>query len=415
MSDPFVIVIGGQIFRGWTSARLKRSRKDLTGSLTVDVFFTFMPKNPVMRGVSSGKEIQVYVGGHLAFNGVIDKRGAGGKKGEGGASVSSTISSDAYRVTITARGKTKYLVQSSHDHPTGQMKNASVAEAVRELTKNFGIRIDDQSGDSDKIERVTFRDGAPVFSEIHRWTRENNILAYEGRDGTLKLEKAGNGREGEPLILGDNILEFSSEQSEDEQNNKITVKGQRTDPKVMGKAAIKRKIEITDSSMKGYSPLVIQITGDATDIRLRKRAKLESDRRQQDSKEVSVEVFHVQSRTGQPWDLGLRHYVEIPPENIFDVFEVTDLEYEVDAKDKLKTKLTLSPVPSSEGGTKAVSDAQAYGNARRAQIGVGYEPGLYPSPWSIGPVQFAINAAVDFAASFQPPPLTLPRTSDDNV
>lgn len=410
MTDPFVIVIGGQVFRGWTSARLKRSRKDLTGSLSIEVFFTNMPKAPVMRGVTAGKEIQVYVGGHLAFNGTIDKRGGKGKKGEGGASVSSSISAESYSVTITARGKTKYLVQSSHDHKSGQMKDATPADAVRELTKNFGVQVDDKSGDSDKIERIVFRDGAPVYSEIHRWTRENNIIAYEARDGKLKLDKAGNGPQGEPLVLGDNILEFSSEQSEDEANNKIIVKGQRTDPKVMGKAAVKRKIEITDNSIAGYSPLIIQITGDATDVRLKKRAKLESDRRQQDSKEVTLTVFHVQSRTGEPWDLNMRHYVEIPPENIFDEFEVTDLEYEVDAKDKLRTKLTLSPVPAGEGGKKSVGDLQAYGNARRSQIGVGYEPGQYPSPWAIGPVQFSITTAVKFAAQFVAPLLTLPRS-----
>ena len=54
-------------------------------------------------------------------------------------------------------------------------------------------------------------------------------------------------------------------------------------------------------------------------------------------------------RPAQPWDIGNTHYVEVPPEGIFDMFECTELTYHVDAEKELKTTLTLSPPPSGGG------------------------------------------------------------------
>ena len=66
-------------------------------------------------------------------------------------------------------------------------------------------------------------------------------------------------------------------------------------------------------------------------------------KRSSESKKITIEVFHVQSPSGAPWDIGNVHYVEVPPEGIFDMFECTQLTYHVNAEKELKTTLTLSP------------------------------------------------------------------------
>ena len=71
------------------------------------------------------------------------------------------------------------------------------------------------------------------------------------------------------------------------------------------------------------------------------------NKRNSESKKITIEVFHVQSPSGQPWDIGNTHYVEVPPEGIFDMFECTELTYHVNAEKELKTTLMLSPPPSS--------------------------------------------------------------------
>ncbi len=321
----------------------------------------------------------------------IDRRnGKGKKKKETGKeddkddktfSRSVSIGKDAYSITITARGKTKRLIDSSHDHETGTMKDVKPTDIVRRLAKNFKVEIDDQAGEAEKIEKARFRDGASPLSEIVRFTRPHNLLAYETREGKLKVAKPEDQPSGVDLVMGENILEFSAEQGEDQENSEITVKGQRTGSKNHGKDAIQRKKTAKQSgNSEDYAPYTVQLDGDATDERLKKRLELENRQRQEASKTITVDVFHVQNDKGDPWDIDVKHYVECPPENIYEVMIVDELEYDVQNKDTIKTSLTLVADAKSKGGR---SDSQAKGQARQAKMGVANVPGLYPDPWEI--------------------------------
>lgn len=401
MAAPFRIFIEGQELVGYTRASLERKKKDLTGSLTVDVFFTHLPSAPVMSQAMRGKEITVYVGGNLAFTGKVDKRNGTGKKAKSGAGeapesggeVSYTIGKDEYTVSITARGKTKALIGSSHTHKTSQMLQPKTKQVAETLTEDFDITIVYDAEDLD-LDKANFRDGAMVLDEIDRLCTENGFFRYETPDGKLKITESKNMPKGEDIILGDNILTFRAEQSEDEANSKITVKGQRTKKEIWGKDAVNR-IKITeDKWVKTISPIVIQHYGDATDKALERRARFEANKRSSQSKEITVEVFHVQSRNGDPWDIGVKHYVEIPPEGIFDDFECVGVKYEVDAKSTLKTTLTLSPPPDAGQGGGGSSPR---GQSRRAQLGVPLQPGSYPDPWT-GPSLFDVPVIGDALA-----------------
>ncbi|ATQ67919.1 MULTISPECIES: hypothetical protein [Methylosinus] len=398
MADPFEVRVGGQKLVGWTSAKLSRRRKDLTGSLTLECFYGSIPETPVLRNVKAGAEIQALVGGSVAFTGKIDMRNGRGKKRKTADATgdksdetfqrSVSIGRDAYSVTITARGETKRLIDSSHDHPTGTMKQVSPGDVVRGLVKNFGVKFVDASGANIKLEKARFRDGAPVVGEIHRFTKEHNLIVNETRDGTLQMTKPGNEPRGVDLILGQNILEFSAEQSEDVANSSITVKGQRTGSAQYGSAAVNRSVTAKQSgSSSDYSPFMVQITGDATDERLKARLQIENRERQEQSKNITVDVFHVQDAAGAPWDIGVKHYVEVAPEGIYDDFVVDELEYEVDASGTLKTTLTLVAA-ANDGDGQARSDSRAKGDARRAAAGISASPGLYPDPWTIGKMIF---------------------------
>ena len=413
MADPFEIHVAGRKFTGWTKATLKRQRDALTGSLTVDCFYGSTPTTPVIREVKAGAKIEVKVAGRIAFTGSIDKRAAkgSGKKGKkgnsdgasdggdaSGGSASASIDKDSYTVTITARGKTKRLVDASHQHKTGTIRNTTPGEIVRELAKPFGVEVEDKANDKTKIERATFRDGHRVEREVSRWASEANLHAFETREGKLRIAKPGEEDRGVDLILGQRILSFSSEQSEDQSHSEVTVKGQRTDPKVHGKDAINRKVTAKLEGNGGgsaFNPLITQLAGDATDERLKARAKVEQRRREEAAAEITVEVFAVTqdgSPSGEPWDIAVRHYVEVPPENVFDDFVVTELTYEVSAggdngSASYKTTLELKPATKGEGSGR--SDSEARGAARRASLGVKNEPTLYPDPWEIGSLIFS--------------------------
>ncbi|KRR21364.1 hypothetical protein CQ14_06860 [Bradyrhizobium lablabi] len=433
---PVVIIVGGSALENWTEMTLQRSKDELTGSLTVSIFAGAMPPTPINRSAMAGAQIQVYIAGQLAFTGTVDKRtGTGDKKGKEGtddnqethgeSSMSVSIGPNEYTVKLTARGKTKRLIDSSHQHPTTNMLKPTTKKVVEKLIEPWKTQLE-WKGEDIKLDKVRFRDGARVVDELHRVAMENCYFMYETRDGKLRVTDgvgSDSGGGGDPLILGQNILSFSAEQSEDEAKSKIKVKGQRTEKDKWGEEALLKTFkEVKDSWVKDFVPLTVQHYGDADDKTLERRARFEANKHSAESKKITIEVFHVQTPSGQPWDIGNTHYVEVPPEGIFDVFECTELTYTVDADKTLKTTLVLSPPPSGGagvggGGFGLGSLPMTMGNARRSQAKVTLTAGEYPAPWSPPMLaELPLMTLVEALAKPQPeedkkeksPPMTLP-------
>lgn len=448
---PVVICIGGSALDTWTEMTLERKKDDLTGSLNVSIFVGAMPMSPMIQAAKCGAEITCYIGGQLAFCGTIDKReGSGTKKGkkgsdgtkksgkgageggEGGSKMSVNIGPTEYTIKLSARGKTKRLIDSSHQHPTTNMMQPTTKEVVDKLVEPWQVQVD-WKAETIKLDKMRFRDGARVIDELQRVAVENCYFMYETRDGKLCVtDGVAGSSSGDALILGENILTFSAEQSEDKAKSEVKVKGQRSKKDIRGKKALEKTVKkVKNQGMtKSKNLLTVQHYGDATDKELERRARFEMNKRNSESKKITIEVFHVISQqSGQPWDIGNCHYVEVPPEGIFDMFECIELTYHVNAEKELKTTLVLSPPPSGgsggggggSGGFGLSSLNMGIGMARRSQAAIPILPDNYPDAWA--PVQLAeipFLSLVEEAAKAltqppqpaepeQPPPLTLPQ------
>jgi prophage tail gpP-like protein len=361
MANDFVIFANGMQIENFTEAQLNRDKGEMTGTLNFKLFCTYMPDAPMMVSALTGAEITAYVGGQLAFVGSIDRRrgtGArGGTPGTNGEPASGSGSSDAsgggsvnvgpneYTLSITARGKTKQLIDSSHKHPTGTMLRPSTREVIDTLLEGLDIGVE-WLATTLKLDKVRFRDGAKIVDELQRVGNENAYFIYETRDGNLRVTDDTARTIGDSLVLGQNILTFSAEQGEDLDRAEIRVKGQRTPNEVWGEAALvdtQKTVQNANSTNKAV--VTLQHYGDGTPEALERRANFEANKRNAASKTVTVEVFHVQAN-GNPWDIGNIHYVEIPPEGLFAPMECTGLSFVVDAQQTLKTVLKLSPLPA---------------------------------------------------------------------
>lgn len=451
-----VFVAGSEI--EYLSANLNRAKKELTGVLSLTLFYSIATAVQVRQAVA-GAEITVYVAGQLAFTGTIDKRHGKGKskganlgsmnkigKGKGSAIAAGRSTqgggyqahggANDYTISLRARGKCKGLVDSSHDHQTGTITGAKTKSVTEQLIKRHKIKLDWRAPDYD-IDKRRFRDGAIIQHEIDRIANENGLYRWEGRDGSLIVTDGTGENVGEDLILGENILEFAVEQSEEPENSQIKVKGQRTKKGVRGKAAVNREKTV---KVKGfganprYAPLTIQHYGDGTDEALERRAKFEADQQNAHAKTVRVDVFHVETSSGEPWDIGNVHMVVIPTEGIAEPMECTELTYIV-TKDKIETKLMLTPLPGASGSaggiagipslnlgsiTGTVSTLLQKGAEIRAGWATTYAQGMYPANW--GPLSFdvlnvaegafeAVSDAVQQIAQLPAggPPLKLPE------
>jgi prophage tail gpP-like protein len=435
MMKPLSVIIGGMDV-DYLEATLKRTKEKLTGDLTVKLFGGAMPTGVVVAAARAGAQVQVYVAGHLAFTGTVDKRqgtgakkgkegkaggGKGGKKGksagggeEAGGNISSSIGPNEYTVTITARGKTKRLIDSSHQHPTTNMLKPTTKEVVEKLVEPWKVPVE-FLGKPIKMDKARFRDGSYVVEELFRVAGEYAYFMYETADGKLRVTDGVGIGSGDPIILGYNILQFTAEQSEDKAKSKVKAKGQRSEKKQWGeKAILKRFKEVQDKWVKDFVPFTVQHYGDGTDEELERRARFEMNTRASDSKKLTVDVFHVQSPSGSSWDIGQTHYVEVPPEGISDVFECTELTYHVKERE-IKTTLTLNPPPSGGAGgasggfgLSGLSGMMQMASSRRTSLGLSYVEGQYPAPWSSAELVDLPLVTLAEAEAQQKPPEPLP-------
>jgi prophage tail gpP-like protein len=343
MAKPVRIFIDRKELIGYTSATLNRVKDQMTGTLTVELFMGYMPNSPMLVEATKGKEILVYVGNMLAFTGVVDRRTDKGDKTEGGTT-NLSIGADSYTVTFTARGKTKYLVDSSHQHPTGTILRTTNKAAFELLIAPWDIALIWEA-DVISLDRVRLRDGGRVIDELQRLCLQCSLYMHETSNGSLRVTDAAGSTAGESIALGTNILRFQTDQSEDADRSEVTVKGQLTDVKSWGTAAVIPTVAtVINDGLANFSPITVQLFGNATPELIQKRAQYEVNRRSATSKRVEVDVFHVQQSTGAAWDIGALHQVRIPPAGVNDLLEVIELTYNVGV-DSLTTSLVLSPPP----------------------------------------------------------------------
>lgn len=365
------IFIAGQELKGFTDMRLKREKDKLTGELSVSVFMNWVPDEPVFVGFQQGEEILVYINNRLAFTGIVDRRrDTAGRSGDSGTTRSEetrfsqdlSIGPNEYTLQFTARGKTKYLIDSSQQHPTGTLLRPTTRECVEQLISPFGITLRWEA-DEEQLDKLRLRDGARVVDELQRIAEQASLYIYESKDGELKVQDGPPIASGEPIVLGINILSFSTDQAEDIDRSQVQVKGQRIEKEVWGEPAIiPPRILGINKAVSAFKPLTVHLYGNGTKPLLEKRAQYEINKRTAKSKEITLDVFHIQQTTGEPWDIGVIHYVEIPPAGVFGNFEVTALEYVVDADQTLKTRLTLSPPPVKLSSGDGASDATGFMN-----------------------------------------------------
>ena len=398
------LIVNGQELRNWVSASLTRRKSDLTGELSVDLFYANIPPIPVLGFAVQGVDIAVYVDNHLVFYGVIDTRqgrtvmqprDAKGRFARGqvdksyGGELQRSIGQDGYSIRLVARGQTKYLIDCSHSHQSGTMRRVTDRHVIEELVRPYNIAVDCQA-EPIQMERVVLRDGAVVADEIFRICNENCHFVYETRDGRLRVIDHVTEARGDNIILGQNILTVIAEQSESRANSEIRVKGHRNERGIWGRdAIIDAEIRVQDDWVSRHSPLTLQHYGDASPEALRRRAKWEADKRASESKNIRVEVFDLVDRNGVPWDIGQLHYVEIPPEGIFTDMECIELTYRGDIRGTLNNELTLAPQPSKEGKqagqnallNNAPSNQNNQGAAQAARAGVRFTNGQYPAQW----------------------------------
>lgn len=339
MSEHVTVLIDRGKLTHIRDMSLTRSTESVTGELRVSVFMDWMPEERVFNGVLRGAETLVYVGDHLAFTGTLDsRRDSGTPPGE-------------YEIELIARGRTKRLIDNSHRHPTGTILRTTNRQAFDTLVQPFGIQVE-WLADEVPMNRIRLRQGARVHDELRRIAQQTGVNFYETRDGRLRVVDGPIGITGEPVVLGQNIVSFDADLRGDVERREITVTGQRTEANVWGsEAIIPPVLNLSDGTIPEDGDLTVQMYGSATPDALQRAGTYDYNRRVAAGREVNVQLFGQLQSTDDPWDLGVRHQVQIPPAGIAGEFEVTSISYVLDHDATWRTNLSLHPpLTRTEGG-----------------------------------------------------------------
>ena len=331
MSERVKVLIDRQPLDRIKELSLSRSTENVTGELNLSIFMDWIPEERVFNGVLRGAETLVYIGDHLAFTGTLDtRRDRGTPPGE-------------YQIDLVARGRTKRLIDYSHRHPTGTILKTTSRQVFETLTQPFGIQIEWLAEDI-PIPRVRLRQGARVHDELRRIAQRSGLNFYETRDGKLRVVDRPTNDGGEPLVLGKNILSFDADLRGDLEKRQIRVTGQRTEPNVWGtQAIIPPVLNLRDETIPEDGELTVQMYGTATPDALVRAGSYDYNRRLAAGREINIELFGQLQSTGEPWDLGLKHQVEIIPAAVSGLFEAQSITYTLDHDATWRTNLSLHP------------------------------------------------------------------------
>ena len=248
--------------------------------------FTFTP----------GAEVSVEANGDPLMKGYVD-------------TYAPAFGRDFHTATITARSKSKDLVDCSAVHDSGEWKDKTLIDIAQDLLKPFGLQIQSDIQNLPKIPIWRLAPGATVFNELEVLARQHGALLIGTPDGNLKLTKADNFQlHSGSLQEGVNILCAQAALSEKGKHDKTHARGQKS--KGSGAQSLRLELIAQDQTVRRYRPKIVIVEGDTDDKRVKQRAQWEMLRAAGWSTTASITVASWRDFGGSLWDPEKLVFVE---------------------------------------------------------------------------------------------------------
>jgi len=214
--------------------------------------------SPVGSGlpVAPGQEVRIYAGSDLLLTGFV-------------RDVRPSHDAETRAISVTMVSKTVDATECSVIHPTGEVRNKSLADIAREFD-HLGLGVEDDGGlPVEPLHRL--REGESQFGTIERRARGRGILIHDTAEGKLKIATKPAGTHGGGLIFGRNIRSASAAFSEQGRYSKVHVRGQATEG--VDAQQLRGQAVASDGSVSRTRPIVIPHEGESTIDRMKKRAE----------------------------------------------------------------------------------------------------------------------------------------------
>lgn len=297
------ILVDGQIYKGWRSARIECSIEQISRAFVLSVTDDF-PGNADFRRLQPGQEVQLLIGEDVVCTGYI---------------TSTPIRYDAKSVSVQVQGKSKTvdLVDCCSPWaaiaPTGGGKgqksdswqdvkgvkdttkpvqpaktvnkswhNQTAKQIISDLCAPYNIKVICEVQDlNNKLVNFTVNPGEKVFESINRLLTKENLIVTDNEYGDLVITEPGfAGKCSDSLEVGKNILSGSANFDLSKVFSTYVVLGQHKGTDLeFGKKVSQDKGIAADKSMDRYRLLVIKDTGQSSNSLTKNRAEFEKNLR----------------------------------------------------------------------------------------------------------------------------------------
>lgn len=332
------LLVGGTVYEGWTDVEIKISVRRMAGEFTLHVSEAWSggndgPASPLTWRIRPQDPCQVFYGGLLVMTGHVD-------------AYNPRYSKSQHDVTIQGRTKTADLVDSSVDDEVkgGEMRNQTLPQAARRVTKNFNIPIDVEGSIDENFDVMRVRPAEKVQQFLERYARSAGAVMYPNRKGGLTIAQIEDGGAVTSLVEGVNILEASAMLRADKRHSKYKAKGQDhgTDQE-HGEPVASRKAEATDEGVRRYRPLTLLNENKTSKKNARKRSAWEAAVRAGESTRVEIKVVDWVYAPGQLWQPGLKVDVMSPMLAVERTLAIENLTLKQSRKSGTVSMLSLVP------------------------------------------------------------------------
>lgn len=276
MQSLVSLLVGGQVFDGWTSARVSRSLDAIAGTFSLSLTERW-PGRGAARPVRPFESCVLLLDGERVITGYVDE-------------VQPSYDSGTHDVSASGRDRTADLVDCSAVLSPGEWHNASLERIASALAKPFGIDVH-AIATGKRFKRFRLEEGETAFEALDRMCRMRGLLATSDVDGNVLLVRSGNGGHASvTLERGVNVLSASGKFCGKDRFSQYIVKSQQPGIDVSPSGAAQVQAVASDSFVPRYRPSVI-VAEDAADLESAQiRAQWERQTRAARARSITVTV-----------------------------------------------------------------------------------------------------------------------------
>ena len=342
--ERVTIEAGGQLWTAFERVIVRASFQEAARSFN----FTAAAEGGASRAAwtfKSGAPVSIYFNGDLVCKGYVDR-------------YQPKISEHSEAtIAISGRSKSQDMIDTSAIHNTGHFKDKDPQEIGKELDK-FGVGVStDEKLEKVPVARIT--PGESPLRMIEKLCRDQGVFPVGQADGSIKITKAGKGRNGsitQPgnMKAGEGDFNFANRHSD------VTVRGQR--PYGSGEDALQIEAKARDAEMGRYRPVIVVQDSDTDKKRAKKRASGHRDREAGNSIKANVTVQGFHDDGGKLWEPGNLVFVESVFLNLSQDMAIESVEYSQARNEGSTTVISLvDPRALGGKGNKGGKAGDSYG------------------------------------------------------